>query len=182
MADENETKIDAPAGLHGTESPAKSPVNVPILSAKPRRGVGVRVATAKPQKVYYKDQPAGSVCVYLMTAADWVKIGISNDPDWRRAQVQSACPFEVRLVGAYAFPTLERARAVETELHRLLVDFRGYGEWFGVRLESAQSALKHFAHDAIWHCTDWPNSRRTRSALDRLEIAEEDCVTSRVTA
>lgn len=114
------------------------------------------------------DQPPGTVCVYLMTTQNWVKVGIAKDPAWRRVMLQCASPFEVELIEARAFPSLSEARRIETEMHRVLADFRGYGEWFGIKIEVAQHALASMSATSIWRCTDYPASSRRLSPLDKL--------------
>lgn len=126
--------------------------------------------------VDYRDQPLGTVCVYLMTTEQWVKIGVARDPDFRRRQLQSSCPYEIRLVEARAFRTEDEARTIERAMHRLLADFRGHGEWFGFALESVQNALRNMSENSVWRCTHYPRSRRWPSPADKLEREDDEMV------
>lgn len=61
-----------------------------------------------------------------------VKIGISRDPYKRLVQIQTACPFPVKLL--HAQPCESRKIALEDEafLHRHHANEHMHGEWFHI--------------------------------------------------
>lgn len=72
-------------------------------------------------------------CLYLMSVPRGLyKIGISRDPEKRRAELQSANPDPVRLLCASPPGAASWAREMERETHRLLDTYRVSGEWFSV--------------------------------------------------
>jgi hypothetical protein len=67
-----------------------------------------------------------------------VKVGISDDPVLRLAQLQTGAPFPLRL--AYAFVHSDASR-IEAMVHRELRAKRAYGEWFCVTEATARDAI-----------------------------------------
>lgn len=81
--------------------------------------------------------------IYFIAAGDkpeWVKIGFTaGDPNARLRALQTGCPLKLRLLRAISAPA-----AAEAEIHDVLRDERGIGEWFRLtpyveRLIEAQS-------------------------------------------
>lgn len=68
--------------------------------------------------------------IYLMACEEMgvCKIGFSKDPERRLAEVQTGCPYNVRLASVR-----EGCSALEREIHNRLQFYRTVGEWF--RLE-----------------------------------------------
>ncbi|WP_026960529.1 GIY-YIG nuclease family protein [Aliagarivorans taiwanensis] len=79
--------------------------------------------------------------VYLIAndLSGFIKIGISREPKKRKAGLESACGYRLRLVAART-PKRE-AREVELELHELFKGRRKLGEWFDIDEETAKQAL-----------------------------------------
>lgn len=69
--------------------------------------------------------------IYFITAGDdpeWVKIGFTTGaPSARLRSLQTGCPLKLRLLGAISAPS-----AAEAEIHDVLRDERGIGEWFRI--------------------------------------------------
>lgn len=59
-----------------------------------------------------------------------VKIGISSDVRGRITCLQTAMPFELKLLGWVAYPSTSMARDAERKLHKKLRLKRLQGEWF----------------------------------------------------
>ncbi len=76
-----------------------------------------------------KDKPQD---VYIIQCPETlrIKIGISNNPDRRLAQIQTHYPGPLSIVRII---TTENARRLEASLHELLHEFRLHGEWFDGR-------------------------------------------------
>ena len=70
--------------------------------------------------------------VYVLSAGEYVKIGVSAEPKKRVKEIQTGCPLPVKLEA-----TIETGLPLETEVlvHEELKDCRACGEWF--RLETA---------------------------------------------
>jgi Meiotically Up-regulated Gene 113 (MUG113) protein len=77
--------------------------------------------------------------VYIIsTDRGVVKVGISDDPVLRLAQLQTGAPYPLRL--AYAFVHSDASR-IEAMVHRDLRAKRCYGEWFSVTEAVARDAV-----------------------------------------
>lgn len=83
----------------------------------------------------------GHTCVYILIAADHIKIGISaNLPD-RLLHLQMASPIKIEVAHHRLFPTRDSARLVERSLHAKFAAARSWGEWFGMPVADAIEAL-----------------------------------------
>ena len=73
------------------------------------------------------------------------KIGISTDPRRRCAQLQTGCPYVIKLVFELVMDTGVKARSVERVVHDHLKAKHAHGEWFSLEehevLRLAQSLL-----------------------------------------
>lgn len=80
--------------------------------------------------------------VYVITGPpDAVKVGFATDTRRRCIALQTASPH--KLAVAYQLPVLENdAPAVEAHAHWLLRDHQVKGEWFGVAVTAAASAIR----------------------------------------
>lgn len=77
--------------------------------------------------------------VYVVTGGPrHVKIGISIDIEQRMAQIQTGCPFRVKLVQSWE---TRDARKVEARSHTTLAKYRAMGEWFGIPAPVAVHAV-----------------------------------------
>jgi hypothetical protein len=71
--------------------------------------------------------------VYFIKAGSnppMLKIGKANDPEVRRVELQTGCPFEMRLMGYLKCKSQMHSHAVEQQLHRLFRKEAFRGEWF----------------------------------------------------
>jgi hypothetical protein len=77
--------------------------------------------------------------VYIIaTDRGVVKVGISDNPPLRLAQLQTGAPFPLRL--AYAAVHSDASR-IEAMVHRHLRDRHAYGEWYSVTEAQARDAI-----------------------------------------
>lgn len=72
----------------------------------------------------------GKFYVYALAAADRIKIGFSDQPNDRMREIQTGCPYPLRLVCTQQFDTENAAREREKELHDKFHVKRVHGEWF----------------------------------------------------
>ena len=80
--------------------------------------------------------PASGQCVYVIEGSHGaVKIGISSDPEKRRATLQTGTPHHLFL--AFSIYAGDAAFDVEQEAHAILAAHRMPGEWFAVSKELA---------------------------------------------
>ena len=73
--------------------------------------------------------------LYFMQAdnSGAIKIGISTNPEWRLKQLQTGCPFEIKLIAVF-----EKQGHLEKKLHKKLKEYKinpltnkkTRGEWF----------------------------------------------------
>jgi len=63
---------------------------------------------------------------------DWspIKIGVSNNPEARKATFQVGCPYELSVLHTYRMQSHKHAIAVEENLHQKFSELRIRGEWF----------------------------------------------------
>ena len=81
--------------------------------------------------------------VYIITTdRGVVKVGISDDPVLRLAQLQTGAPYPLRLVYAAVHSDASRIEAI---VHRELKAKRAYGEWFCVTEAAARDAIQRAA-------------------------------------
>ena len=80
--------------------------------------------------------------LYAFVSQDWVKIGRSKHISKRLAEVRSAMPFELELLGSW-----QNCGNYEHKVHEGLIAFARHGEWFkcspDVALAAVQSALTY---------------------------------------
>lgn len=63
-----------------------------------------------------------------------VKVGFSNNPKNRLKQLQTGCPFSLRIVGQWS---TTRHLEIERRAHAILGKYRWAGEWFDVPAQVA---------------------------------------------
>lgn len=77
--------------------------------------------------------PTRSTHVYLMRCGDYVKVGISSDPEKRARFLQSTCPYQVEVIASFK---VENPKEIEARMHERLIAHRHRNEWF--QLSDAQ--------------------------------------------
>ena len=82
--------------------------------------------------------------IYVIKAGIWCKIGISNNPEKRVCSISTSCPIPPELAFESRQYDIKRARVIEREVHRSLIDKQSNGEWFEVAPEEAiEQCKKH---------------------------------------
>lgn len=85
----------------------------------------------------------------IQSASGLVKVGVSANPERRRAALQTQSGFAVDLVLTKG--PFNAAGRVESAVHRLLSRDRGYGEWFccptAVAVAAVERAISEFRDD-----------------------------------
>lgn len=77
-------------------------------------------------------------CVYLMkNAFGLYKIGVSNDPEYRRRSIECNSGVPTELVKFWSVDNRKEAFALETYLHKQYKDCRTHGEWFNLETDDA---------------------------------------------
>ena len=94
---------------------------------------------ADPQRSTAAGSADADKFVYVIKGGGLCKVGISNDPVARLAQIQNTfdTPIELAWVGA----PKEQAAAIERDAHQMLHRYRRNGEWFAVTPEVAVGAI-----------------------------------------
>lgn len=67
--------------------------------------------------------------MYLISCHDFVKVGISDDPEFRLITLQVGCPYELRVLAVFKSMN---ALQDEARLHQLWKRYEVRGEWFKV--------------------------------------------------
>jgi hypothetical protein len=69
--------------------------------------------------------------LYMIHCAETglTKIGITDNPRRRIAEITGTCAFELELIALWTLPK-NLARGFEMHIHEALSDFRHHGEWF----------------------------------------------------
>jgi len=86
--------------------------------------------------------------IYAISDADQqrCKVGYSQDPDARRSQLQTGCPFAIYVFGRWEIQGDEKAaRGVEAQLKHILSPHKarvGQTEWFKVTPTQVDSVVK----------------------------------------
>lgn len=71
-----------------------------------------------------------------------VKIGVSKQPHARVLDLQTGCPFHLKLFYAHALPTRAEAMRHEEMIHGVYETDRLAGEWFDICEEQGQEAIE----------------------------------------
>jgi hypothetical protein len=66
-----------------------------------------------------------------------VKIGISNQPEKRLKQLQTAFPEKLEIKYIEKLETKLKARELEKYLHKDISHLKSHGEWFNISVEEA---------------------------------------------
>lgn len=79
--------------------------------------------------------PKATSHIYLMKCGDKYKIGVSNNVEKRKKQLDNR-PFPVEIIAVS--PLVEGAYEIERELHEIYSDCRIDGEWFNLTQEEVE--------------------------------------------
>lgn len=90
--------------------------------AKPIQSKAKKVRTVRKRQTHY---------VYAIDDGHYVKIGYSLDPEKRLADLQVACPSELRLSAKIECQRQSQAKRLEKQIHRACRQHHIRGEWFG---------------------------------------------------
>jgi hypothetical protein len=71
-----------------------------------------------------------------------VKIGISDNPDKRVKQLQTAFPEKLEIKYIEPFTTKIKARTFEKYLHKDISHLKSHGEWFSITVQEAINYVK----------------------------------------
>ena len=108
--------------------------------------------------------------VYIMRAGGFVKIGMSSNPDKRRADLQTSNPETVSLVAVASCASRAVAGNLEKRLHKLFHKDRVNGEWFNdCVLDKARGI-----HDVRWvdSVEDSSGKRKGVMVVDRKNVCQ----------
>ena len=75
--------------------------------------------------------------VYVIEAAEFIKVGIAEDIKTRLVVFKTHCPLPVRLAYSSKPMLRPKARQIEVECHRYLISCHHHGEWFKATAKSA---------------------------------------------
>ena len=73
--------------------------------------------------------------LYIMRCGNKYKFGISNNPKRRIKQLQTGCPYNIKLIFELVLDKDIKAVDVETQLHQHLKRYNVRGEWFSLTRE-----------------------------------------------
>lgn len=92
-----------------------------------------------------KEKVMNGCWVYFIKGGDYIKIGISNNPQFRLAELQVASPYKLQLLEMTWYESNSKAYAVEHDLHNHFQYVRAEGEWFEAPfVEAYLGHLHHF--------------------------------------
>lgn len=84
----------------------------------------------------------GSVSVYIIECAGYVKIGLAADPCSRLKDINIGAPIKAALYRYRTFDSRLVAHEIESRMHRQFARKRTNGEWFDITPREAWAALK----------------------------------------
>lgn len=79
--------------------------------------------------------------VYVITAGEFCKIGVTGNLKKRLKQYRIHCPLEVQMAFVQEVHP-DSVFKLESAVHDLLKDKRTHGEWFHMKLEAATKAIE----------------------------------------
>jgi len=113
--------------------------------------------------------------LYILTAGEYYKIGITKSIKNRVKQIQTGCPLEIRDVYFVEFDNKFQALEAEKKLHSFFVSASTSGEWFLSKqgwLKNAEDAIRVIKNDLLVYLKIYktsPNNRHIYSdALSRI--------------
>lgn len=89
-----------------------------------------------------------------------VKVGVSSSPWGRLDTLQTACPFEIGIVGSLKFPSREIAMQMEDCFHYMQRADRLRGEWFNTDPDKALGLMRIYARWALELLTSFSEEER----------------------
>jgi hypothetical protein len=95
-----------------------------------------------------KKKPVAWAGVYLVQFGEFVKVGVTNDPEARLRVFQTGLPIEVTMPFFAVFPKRADAMRAEKDIHRLLYAQHERGEWFRASVDDAIAAYEKAAPKA----------------------------------
>jgi hypothetical protein len=82
--------------------------------------------------------------VYVIgTKGGPVKIGYSNNPEFRLHQIQTGQPMRVSVLRTFAVPSKRMGNSIETRCFELLRERRMNGEWYAINSNTAVHAVSY---------------------------------------
>jgi hypothetical protein len=119
--------------------------------------------------------PQGGFIYVISSATGHLKIGVTNDPYARLAQLQTASPSP--LVIEYVGALRTDGFAIEAAAHATLANHRMAGEWFDCPADMAVAAVGAAAHRLIEPIASIPPARvaevvRAVALADQIEFAK----------
>jgi Meiotically up-regulated gene 113 len=98
----------------------------------------------QPRSTAASGEPDSDKFLYVVRGGGLVKIGITNNPNARLAQLQSAstAPLDFAWIAAASDATA----AIEREAHNMLAEHRRNGEWFEIQPDAAVGAISAAAY------------------------------------
>jgi hypothetical protein len=84
--------------------------------------------------------------VYLIECHEYVKVGYADNVAVRLSQLQTGCPYELRLLKAFPVDNMETA---ERKMHELWKRYEVRGEWFNVPAGELAFALSSDCLDDV---------------------------------
>jgi hypothetical protein len=92
------------------------------------------------QQLVFKDPKRQQVYILKNLMTEYIKIGVTNNIDRRRAQLETASGCDIEVV--FLAPLADNSRCVEHELHEEFKEYRLRGEWFNVDPHKVIIALR----------------------------------------
>ena len=103
--------------------------------ANPKQGIK-SITAMELSEMSWQKVDLSKLC-YLYFIGAWiddnliaVKIGISKDCEQRLKDLQSHTFADLSIIGCYTYSSVELARELEKEAHKVLKEYRIRGEWF----------------------------------------------------
>lgn len=86
----------------------------------------------------------GKTWVYIMSAGEHIKVGVSDNPKSRRKQLSTGCPYEITIKALVGPVSRDVAIQIEKSVHMELQGFHQKGEWFCVNAHDVYSVASKF--------------------------------------
>jgi hypothetical protein len=96
--------------------------------------------------IYKQDGTLRTHFVYMLMCRDesgptYIKFGFTKDIGKRLTQLRVGCPLPARIFATVEVYSHVKAKALETELHRVFADRRTSGEWFRFDIEADKAVF-----------------------------------------
>src|SRR5210317_522262 len=117
----------------------------------------------------------GETCyVYIIQCGDMkdapIKIGFSNNPEYRAENLQTGCPYRLRVTTKIPMENRAEAEKLEKYLHGRLNNHRMVGEWFDTRKMRGKISriLMEYSSDNVKCLEKQKPEKDSASASERL--------------